>query len=300
MKKKILSFAILFALAILGYIFLREHAYQFKNILQVNLKYIAILLPLTMTRPFLKGIRLRTLTKLYGLNLTFKEWFGLTILITFGNYISPFRAGASIMAVYLKKKYKFPYTFSVSLTGTLYLATFLLFGLLGIFLTFLITLPEEFKYGLILFFIILVLVSIFLLFFLPSPIRTNIRVLKHLANSISEFRRVRNFSFMFKIMVIDFLRAIALASAFYLIFMAFNFKAPFYACVLMAIISELSIIISLTPMGLGIRESIIIITSKLIGADILTGTFVAALDRAIAIILLLFFTPICSYFLFKK
>ena len=53
-------------------------------------------------------------------------------------------------------------------------------------------------------------------------------------------------------------------------------------------------------MGLGIKDSIIIISSKLIGADILTGVFVAVLDRAVGIILTFILSPIFSYLILKK
>lgn len=300
MKKKIIPFIILLFFAILGYIFLKGHVNEFKNILQVNLKYVAVLFFLTLLSPLLKGLRLKMITQRYGLNLAFKEWFGLTILTSVGNYLSPFRAGGTAMAVYLKKRYKFPYTFTVSLTGTLYLIQFFIFGLLGFFLTVFTPFPKNIKLGVMFFFVIIFLISIFMIFFIPLPIRTDKKLLKHLANAISEFRRVRDLSFTLKSVFIDVLRVLVDASTFYLAFKAFNSTAPFTACALMSIFSGLSLIISLTPMGLGVQESSVVLTSKFVGANVLTSTFVAALDRVITIIIIFSLAPIFSYLIFKK
>lgn len=299
-KKEFISHALLLVFIILGFIFLRKHVHELKNILQVNLWYVVIIFLLKILATLIRGLRLKTLTKVYGLNLRFKEWFGLTIMTTFGNYLSPFRAGGTAMAVYLKKKYNFPYTYSVSLTGVLYLVQFFLLGLLGLFLIFFTSFPEKFKYGAILFFAIIFSISIFLLFIIPLPITINVKILKHLANGFSEFRRVRNFPFMIRMIFLDASRITVVALSIYFAFKAYNFNASFYNCVILTIFEALSLIISLTPMGLGVYESIVIITSKLMGANILTGTFVAALDRAISILAIFVLVPIFSYLLFKK
>lgn len=299
-KRTLLSLAAVTVFIILAFIFLKGHIAEFKNIFNINLKYVALILILSTVNTFIRSVKFKILLKLYGVNLVFKEWFGLTYITALWNYLTPFRAGMSVMAIYLKKKHNLPYTSSVSLTGILYLAQFFIFGLIGIFLAYKAPISEEFRYSIILVFTIIFLVSILMLFFIPLPIRINIRILKHLANSISEFKKARNFSFMLKMIVLDVFRMVVMAFSFYFAFKAFNFNAPIYGCMLLAIFLALSLAISLTPMGLGVNESLIIITSKLMGADVVTGTFVAALDRAVSIIVVFILAPIFSYLIFKK
>jgi uncharacterized protein (TIRG00374 family) len=289
MKKKIIPFIIL-----LGQIS------GLKKIFEVSLVSVLLISFLKMVNVFFRGLKLKIATKLYGANLEFKEWFGLNYVVTLGNYLTPFKAGTSAMAVYLKKKYGFPYTFWVSLIGVLFLAQCFIFGLLGFFLVLFLPFLEEFRYGLLIFFIAIFLISMFILFFLPLPIKINIKIIRHIANSISEFKRARNFVFMLKMILLDISRVIALALSIYLAFKAFNFNASFYACIIIVIFLELLLIISLTPMSLGTREAIIILISRLIGADILTGTLVAALDRSLSIVGTLIFAPMFSYLIFKK
>ena len=300
MKKKIIPFIILLVFAILGYIFLRGQISELKKIFEVSIIYVLLISLMKMVNVFFRGLKIKIATKLYGANLEFKEWFGLNYVATLWNYLTPFKAGTSAMAVYLKKKYSLPYTFWVSLVGVLFIAQCLIFGLLGFFLVLFLPFLKELRYGLIIFFIAIFLISMFILFFLPLPIKVNIKIIRHIANSISEFKRARNFSFILKMILLDILRVIALASSIYFVFKAFNFNASFCACMILVIFLELSIVINLTPMSLGTREAIIIIISRLMGADISIGVLVAALDRSLSIGGTLIFAPIFSYLIFKK
>lgn len=300
MKNKILSFIILLVFAILAYIILQGRINELKNIFQINLKYLIFLFFLTLFRPFLKGLRLKIMMERYDIRLLFKEWFGLTILTVFGNYITPFRAGVSARAVYLKKKHKFSYTSSVSLIGALYLTHIFISCLIGFFLIFFIPFPDNFKSIIMGFFLTLFLISTFILFFIPLPIRMNMKIFKYLTNALSEFRKIRDIPFMLKIILVDVSRLIIEAIFFYSAFKAFGFNALFAACMLMVVFSNLSLILSVTPVGLGVKEALIILTSKLIGADVLIGTFVAVLHRGIAIIIILFLAPIFGYLLLRK
>lgn len=300
MKKKIIPFIILLFFAILGYIFLRGQISELKKIFEVSLISVLLISFLKMINVFFRGLKLKIATKLYGVNLEFKEWLGINYVAALGNYLTPFKAGTSAMAVYLKKKYGLPYTFWVSIIGVIFLVQCFIFGLLGFFLVLFLPFLEEFRYGMLIFFIAIFLISMLVLFFLPLPIKINIKIIRHIANSISEFKRARNFIFILKMILLDISRIIALALSIYLAFKAFNFNASFYACIVIVILLELLLIISLTPMSLGTREAIIIIISRLIGADILTGTLVAALDRGLSIAGILIFAPIFSYLIFKK
>lgn len=299
MKRKILSILALVGFAILGVIFLKGRTDELIKILEVDLKYVLIIFILVILSSLFNGHKLKMLIQGYGVKLKFKEAWGLQIVTLFWNCLTPFKGGLSARAIYLKKKYSFPYTFSVSITGVAYLIDFLIYGLFGIIFSFFLPVSNEIKYSLLTFFTIIFLSSIFILFFLPLP-KTNIRILKYVVKSIDEFKHVRKeYLLLFKLSLNTIARLSIITLRFYFAFLAFNFTVSFYVCIVIALFAGLAMVISITPMNLGFRESVVIISSKLFGTGALLGTFVAVLDRAVAMIWIFIAASIFSYILAK-
>lgn len=297
-KRKILPILILIGFIILGIIFLKRHTHELVRILDVDLRYVAIIAVLVVLQSLLRGYKSKILMDIYGIKLKFKEWWGLEIMTEAGNNIIPFKGGTSVRAVYFKKKYQFPYTFFASMTGLSYLIDFLGLGVLGVLVSFFLNVQNEIKYSLLIFFMIISLVSSFILFFIPLPLNVNIRILKHVATSINELRCIRTKYFaLFGLSLNFLLRCFATVTRLYLCFLAFGLSLSFYSCFVMGLFIGVSNVISITPMNLGFRESIIIVSAKLFSISPLLGAFVAILDRVIASLLVFITAPTISYLL---
>ena len=301
-KKKILSWVILAGFIVLGIIFLQNNFQNFKNILNVKWEYVVIIFFTVFIRSIFNGLKLKILVGIYDIKLKIKEWFGLEIVSVVGNYTTPFRAGGiSIKAAYLKNQYRFPYTSSLGITGLTTLIDVMTLGILGFFLSSFLPLENELKYGLSIFFVFVSLASIFALFFLPVPIKWNIRLLKHVAKSISQLDKLRQKKItILKLIPICLGRLLITVIAFYFAFRAFGFTVPFDIIIMMRILISLSGLVSLTPRNFGIQEAIIIIFSKLGGETTMAGAFAAILYRSVSIIFIFGLCPIFSFILSKK
>lgn len=298
--KKILSWLVLVVLIIIGTVFLKNNLNELKNVFNVHMGFVFLILLTVLLRTIFNGLKLKILIGLYGIKLKAKEWFGLQIGSILGNYLIPLKGGVSLRSIYLKKKYNFKYTYSVGIVGMASLVDILVLGILGFVFSLFFPLIG-FKYGLIYFFGIISLVSIYFLFFLPLPIKWNVKLLKHVANSISEFRRLRGESkLLFKIVLLSLGRLFTNAFAFYFAFLAYGFAPTFYECIMMRIMVALSLIVSITPMNLGVQEALIVISSGIIGSDVMTGAFVAALYRATSIVFVFIVGSVFSFILLKS
>lgn len=301
MKKKILSALILVALIILVVFYLKDRVHELKSIFEVNLIYILLILFSLLMTILCDGLKFKVLMDFYDINLKFKEWYGLPNVATFLNYLSPFRAGLSVRAIYLKKKYNFPYTISASTIGMTGIVSLLCYGLLGIVLSFIIQIPFNYKVGFIIFFASTFLIIAAVLFLLPLIPKTNIKILNYVIKSIHELKHIRsNKEVVSKLVVLDMIRLCFYSLRIYFAFKAYNVTVPVFNCFMAGIFATFSYILAITPMGLGVRESLIILVARLSGVSTLFGLYAGILSRVIPLVSYFILGPIFSFMLVKK
>ena len=71
---------------------------------------LGVLLALMLLGRLCQGIQFRALCSVFDLELTFWEWFGLTVCKSMYGFLMPGRPGTALQAVYLKKKHGFAFT----------------------------------------------------------------------------------------------------------------------------------------------------------------------------------------------
>jgi uncharacterized membrane protein YbhN (UPF0104 family) len=94
------------------------------NLLGLYLLFAAILL--------VNGLYTRYVLTAFGVDLRLKEWVFLSIASTATNYITFFRGGAGVRALYLKFHYQFSFTDFLSTLSAMYIMYFLFNGALGL------------------------------------------------------------------------------------------------------------------------------------------------------------------------
>lgn len=110
-KSKSISLIILISLIIWAGIYVNNHLAEFGIISNLSLKFFVILLFLSLLQIFLVGLFTKIITRSFGVILNSREWFGLSVITSLGNYLLPFKGGAGIRGVYLKKYHDFPYPY---------------------------------------------------------------------------------------------------------------------------------------------------------------------------------------------
>ena len=300
--KTIASLSVLIILIAAALYYILKNIGQFKKI---SLIHPLFLIPLIII--FLLGyicVALITKSLLYPLkiNLTDKEAYALSIITGFYNLITPFRGGALVRAIYLKKRYNFAYTKFISTLSASYILIFIVASLIGIFSIGLIYINQKmFSPVLLLIFLIVLLPLLAIAFFSPKFPKSKSHILNKIIEVINGWHKIKNNS---KIIIttssLTLIQLIFSSLMFLLEFNVFGFEITFPQAMLLTSITSLSILISITPASLGISEAITVFTALAIGISPVQSLSVAILGRLISFSTLFALGPIFSYLLLKQ
>ena len=124
MKQRIVSLVVLLAAILAGVTYVRRNFDQFAALQIERPGLIVFLLALIFFMIVVNGYMSALWYRIFGLRLTVSEWFGLSVVTTFGNFITPFRGGSVSTAVYLKQRYGFAYSSFVGILAALSIIVF--------------------------------------------------------------------------------------------------------------------------------------------------------------------------------
>lgn len=299
--KNITSISILVVLVGLFIIYIKNNISNFQALSFVSPYLILILILLVLTRQALNSIITKNLLYPLGISLRKGEAFALSIVTGFYNLITPFRGGAVTRAIYLKKKHAFSYTnFLASLAG-MYVITFLIASSVGI----ISTLTIYFSSGVFSRIIFAILCAVFFPLLVIVVLSPKLPLTK--TNFANRFIKVINGWHLIKnnkriiiiTTLVSLIQLILGAVMFYLQFRVFGLEVGFVGCLFLASIGSLSMLIAITPAGLGINEAIIVFSALTIGITPAESLGVVLLGRAVQMSVLCILGPIFSYILLK-
>ena len=287
-EKRYIGVCLLLTFLVLFIIYFLFHVDDFQALLNINIWILLILFALQIIIIFINSVFTKLVLYKYEILINIGESFYLSVITTIGNYLLPFRGGAGIRAVYLKKKYDFPISYFIStMTGT-YILMILIYSGVGLMCLLVInTVSTITSISLILFFIILFSMSLFL-----SLKRIDINIenrfrwifLNKVRDIIHRIFLGLNQIFGDKMLLwtlIFIILAIFMVSFFisYFLLAAIEIKLSFFNILLYTSLSGLSLLISLTPASIGIKESIFVIYSNVIGLTNVDILKIALIER---------------------
>jgi hypothetical protein len=265
----------------------------FLNLKKISFPDLLVLGLLVFVSHILNGYRFKYLMRVFKINLNFREWFGLSICNSMFNYYLPARGGIVVRAYYLKNKYKFSYSFYTSLLTGSYIITLFLSAITGLLLTLLFKFIHGVLYEKLLA-IFVMLISLILiitaLLILSLKIGRNFDNEK-LNNLTSNIRKGLYFFRDNKKLIVIF-SALYLISIFilgarlFICFSAIDIKVLFLQTFIISSLTAFSMVLSLTPANLGIKEGVITLSAYLFGIYANEAMLVALIDRAVAVILI--------------
>lgn len=301
-KNKSISLIILISLIVWAGIYVKNHIDEFGIIFSLSLEYLGILLFLSLLEIFLVGLLTKIITKSFGIDLTSREWFGLSVVTRLGNYLLPFKGGVGLKGIYLRKHHDFPYTyFLTALVATSVMVFFVnsSIGVAGMCLVY--------AYYKIFNWIVFGILSIFFLLFLAiiifSPRVPNFRsnFLNKISNAINTWHDIKkNTSVVFKLLLIVLLHAFLSILIIFFAFRAFSVNISLTQAMIIASLSILSMLIGITPGSLGINEAVIVFSSRLFQITTAQGLLVATLRRIVVLFWVFTLGPIFSYILISR
>ncbi len=301
-KSRVWSVAVgvIVVVAILIYIYYQPYSLRFlKNVSLSNLIFLIIIRILFQT---INGLLLRECASTFGTVLKPKEWFGLSVVTTMGNYLSPFSGGMVARAAYLKHRHAFPYARFASLLAASYLIYFWAIGVVGVIT--MITSGEKLAfYWQVFSFLVAVVLIISTLIMLP-PVkfpRTN-RLTAMINNSIDGWTFIKaDKALLFKLAIYSLISIFLNGVSFWIAFITLaDFPISFGTVFLISLLSVFSILFNLTPGNFGIQEAIISLTSGLFGIGTGIGLLASLLIRAASLIPIFTLGPIFSFVLTRE
>ncbi len=300
MKLKIcLSWVISLIIIGLIAIYVKQHLPEFTKIFQLSPFPLMVLVFMIFLNLVLLGCFTKVLLDSFEVKLTFREWFGLSVVSTMGNYLMPFRGGAGIRAVYLKKRHNFTYATFLSTMAALYLITFFVNSLIGLICMGLIYLHYGiFNLPLFSFFSVAFFVLSLIIIFSPQIPNFGNRCLNTISNFVNSWYRIKsNQKLAFKLLVIILLISMVKLYSIYFAFQAFSIDISMLKSLLISTLLSFSTLINLTPGALGITEGVIILGAKIFSITPAQSLLVAGLIRVVTLFFVFILGPIFSYLL---
>lgn len=261
---------------------------DFVLVLSTPLKYLLLIGFLYSLVFFLNGVFIKVILGSFSKVISLFESVYVSVISSLGNYFLPMRGGAVIRSVYLKKKFSFPYAHFVSTLYGYYIIVFLVnsfFALLALlFITLrygIVSLPLYIFFGgLFVFMLILTLVHFPVEKLKESRVDFVDKVVKIFKKILSGWNIIAdNKRLLISLVLITLSAFVVHIFLFWVEFKALGIDTNFTNVILYNCISGVSLLISLTPGSLGIREGIFVITSDILGITNEQVMQLALLDR---------------------
>ena len=296
--KNIISGLVLVSIIVYLVFYINNNLQSFKQLTLTNPLYLIPLIMLFFLFLYSNGILLKTLMRPFQIKLKSNEAFGLAIITNFYNLITPFRGGAAARAIYLRKKHDFPYVHFLATLSAIYILIFLISSLTGIFS--MLTLVEK-SYPILLILSVFT-VFLFTIIILSPKIKENSnKWLNRFIKVINGWHLIKNNKKIITITIIISLIQVFLTALNNLIaYQIFGIQITLAKALFIAAISNLAIIIAITPGNLGIGDAINVFTANIIGIPLTEAIAATILLRAVNLAIIFILGPIYSYKLIKK
>lgn len=255
------------------------HGDEFLLLLEFDMRYLPLMLLIPLAAIAVNGLIMRLLVLQFDVRLSFQEWYGLTALQAFGNYVPFPYAGAVVRGIYLKKVHGLDYnsfTATVVVTHLQFVATV---GFLGILTLPVVAAPiGHVPWPLWILFLTLGMIAVFLT---PGP--WSLPLIRRWRPFIAGLNTLRRRHVFLGVAVKQVIMILIGTIGIWLAFNSMGRPVPWSASLLLALVTMASGIINITPGNLGVAESAAWITAYLIHADADEAVVAYTLVRMVAI-----------------
>ena len=290
-------------------LYFRANPALISSLRQISWPFMLLIILLRLLFLMLNGVMLKLFVSRFDVHLVWPEWVGLALVTTLGNYITPFSGGMLARATYLKVKHRLPFAQFASLMAASYVIIFGVAALMGLgCLLWLMlwqqsTLWQGSTLGLGLFFGLVlsgVLTAVLLPFdWLPAQPGRFMTPVKTVLEGWHRLRTDR--LLLLQLTAVNIVSMLLNGLAFWLAYRALNFiEVTLPAAGLVSLTAVFSVILTITPDNLGIREVLVSLTSELIAIGVGEGLLVALLIRAGTLATVFTLGPLFSIWLSRR
>jgi len=290
----------LLGVLVLGTWYLLRHTEDFKRILEIDAPSFIALVVLSTLAIWLSGLTLNVIISIFGVRLSLWEGFGLSAVNTMANFYFT-KAGLAAKALYLKKLYDFPYTHFVSILAGAVVITVTTQGLVGLGSYALFLRDADFRIEILLAFMALTVGGMLPLLLPRLHVRSDRRIFKRLQRAIDGWEEIKlHRKAILVLVVLNVLFIVVGALRLLVSYRAVGYPVNFLECLVIAPISTLTMLLSLTPGAIGFRQALVGYSSELVGIGMTEGVVASTIDHAVGTLCVFAYGLIFSNWIFAR
>jgi len=279
--KTLSTIGFLIVMVIVGAWYVHGHLEAFKKILEIDLRSFVELSLLSLVAIWVSGQQVNVLTVIFDTRLGQWEAFGLSAANTMANFYFT-KAGMAAKGLYLKRRHAFPYTLFVSTLAGAYVISLVTFGVMGVVAYLVFTHGSGVRLDVMAVFFALIGGGLLPLA-LPMVRGKLDRFLPQRAQRVIEgWETVR--SHRKQLFVLALLNAFYVAIGgvrLYVAYRALGNDVALLPCIVISTLSTITVIFTLTPGGMGIRQALVGYGSDALHIGAAQGVVASTIDHAV-------------------
>lgn len=281
--------------------YLRQNADRYRELFHVSGQTLLMMLLLSVLTVVLNGLSNYILYRRLGALVTFNESIGLSTINTLANLLPIVAGGLISIGVYMKKKYTLSYTRYLSAAVALYVIFVATNGLLGnAALVYWKLRGGDVPIGLVLGFC--GMMASLLAFVIPfNIIRIPGKWQQYFTQAVEGWRLFGQSKRVIRqLVMVQIALMFVLAGQLLLAFHSLSQNVTLTHCILFSAVTILTQLISITPDGFGIRESLVAGIAAIFGFDAGASVLAVGLVRLVVLPPVITTGILYTYFLSKK
>ena len=294
--RRIFPYSILIIFCWWTYRYILANQEYFVSAFSIHWKWIAVLAIAVVINHSFNGVLAKLVSEPFGVHLYVVEATSLSIIASVMNHFLPLRAGAIYRAYYLKSRHGLPLSQFSVFFGSYYLLDFLIKSAVGILICSYcyftgIVVPSFIIIVFILLAIVLTAIMTFDGYYCDNIYLTPCNKLVVLLRS---WHNLRKDSYLLRnVFVVLAAQTLLTGIALKISFSATGLSMPYALAILVDIVGSFGMIFSVTPGGIGIVETLYLLTSTVVGIRTEDMLMVALIRRGTGIGTLLLCSPVC-------
>lgn len=278
--KPLATAGFLAVMAVLGVWYVRGHIDDFRRILEIDAASFAWLSLLSLVAIWTMGQMVAVLVTIFGPRLGQWEAFGLAAANTMANFYFT-KGGMAAKGLYLKKQHDFPYTHFLSTLAGAYVISLVTYGVLGV-VSYLTLAGSRVRLDVMGVFLALIAGGLMPLAIPVSNQRLLSRLPARVTRVIEGWDRVRRHRGRLAwLAVLNASYVIVGGLRLYVAYQALGYGVGVLQCVVISTLQTVTVVFTLTPGAVGIRQALVGYGSKALEIGAAEGVVASTIDHAV-------------------
>ena len=277
-----ISVIVVLILVGLGALYIFRHLEDFAILRRVGVVSLFPVLAFAVLALFVGGFQLNLFLRGYGVALPWYRWFGIYMMMTIGNTVTPVRGGTGMCAVYLKSVHGLNYgRFAMVLLGTYVLSALVnsALSLVGIGAAYVT--QGWFSMSLVIVSVVILLGCV-ATFFIPNLGESDRWGWKYVVRMINGWHElVHDRSLLWRVALVTFALNMAQAGCYVFVYRALGIRVHPFAVVTIVSLGTIGALVSLTPASLGFYDAAIIAVPTVFGLTVAEAASALVVFRAV-------------------